>query len=154
MKPKKKSENFIKQPYYEGGYKAMKAFIQQNLQYPESSARSGVEGQVHLRYDINIHGEVTDVKVIGGLDMACDAEAIRIVKMLKFIVPKNPRNLKIIFHKTMTIHFRIGKSIQPQADKDSEIVIQPRINYTIITEKPTVKPEPQKTTYSYTIKLS
>ena len=94
MKKRKADDNFIKQPYYEGGDKAMKEFIGTHLRYPDLSRNANTEGEVHLKYEIDYKGIVTDVKLIGGLDQYCNDEAIRVIRMLRFIVPKIPKHLK------------------------------------------------------------
>ena len=96
MKKRKADDNFIKQPYYEGGDKAMKEFIGTHLRYPDLSRNANTEGEVHLKYEIDYKGIVTDVKLIGGLDQYCNDEAIRVIRMLRFIVPKIPKHLKTL----------------------------------------------------------
>jgi TonB family protein len=158
MKKERKDESFIKQPYFKGGEKALVEFMGKNLVMPESSMVLGIEGDVHLKYDIDYKGKVIDVKIISGLDEACNAEAIRVVRMLTFIVPKNPRGLKVTFHRNMRVHFR-KSAIQALPASDPEPVkpvVQPAVTYQITTiQKGQNTPAgEQKITYSYTIKLS
>ncbi|MBI5914478.1 MAG: energy transducer TonB [Bacteroidetes bacterium] len=101
-----KDKHFIKQPSYEGGPKALKKFIGENLRYPQEALENKVEGTVNVHYDIDYQGNVIDAKVVGGIGFGCDEEAIRLVKLLKFKVEK-PRGLRILYHKTMQVHFRL-----------------------------------------------
>ena len=117
MKKERKDDSFIKQAYYKGGDTALKEFISQNLIYPEISKKNKIEGDVHIRMDISHKGHVIDTKIIAGLDDACNEEAIRVVKLLQYTVPKSPRHLKITHHKNIRIHFRLN---QPQAIQNSE----------------------------------
>jgi TonB family protein len=157
MKKRKAEDNFIKQPFYEGGDKAMKEFISSHLRYPEISADLGVEGDVHLRYDIDYKGSVTDVKIIGGLDTFCNEEAVRVVKLLRFVVPKIPRHLKVTFHKNITIHFRTKGALpfasfeEDSTKSESGNQSALKLSYTII---PSSGAEVKKNeiTYSYTLK--
>jgi TonB family protein len=76
-----KDKHFIKQPWYEGGPKAMKQYIAEQLCYPDEALAQRVEGTVSVRFDIDHKGDVIDVKIIGhGLGHGCDEEAIRLVK--------------------------------------------------------------------------
>jgi len=157
MKKERKDESFIKQPYFKGGEKALAEFMAKNLVMPESSLAMGIEGDVHLKYDIDYKGRVIDVKIISGLDEACNNEAIRVVRMLTFIVPKNPRGIKVTFHRNMRVHFR-KNTIQTMPASDPEPVkpvVQPVVTYRITTIQSvqTTPSKEQKTTYSYTIKL-
>lgn len=159
MKKERKEDSFIKQPFYKGGDKSLKDFIQEHLKYPALSQANKVEGDVHIRYDINHKGEVTDTKIIGGLDELCNEEAIRVVKMLKFIVPKTPRHLKVTFHKNIRIHFHIHemKTIQTKPVKTPEITTNQdvQISYTIVKNqtKPVVESENIPLSYNYVVRI-
>lgn len=159
MKKEKKEDSFIKQPYYKGGDKALSNFINQNLIYPESSKANKIEGDVHIRIDINHKGAVIDAKIIGGLDDACNEEALRVVKLLKYEVPKTPRHIKVTFHKNLRIHFHIQSAqlpVHPNNDS-TEHIQQVQNHYNIIITPTPVNTAPKKpapTTYQYVIKLS
>lgn len=109
-----RDNRFVRKPVYPGGDKAYKAFISNNLNYPAEAKENNIEGQVRLKYGISYKGEVTEVKVLNSLGYGCDEEAIRIVKLLKFDVPKGPRKLRVLFHKTVRINFKMQKKkIEP-----------------------------------------
>lgn len=106
-----KDKHFIKQPWFEGGPKAMKQFIAENLQYPSEALVQRVEGTVTVRFDIDHKGEVVEAKILGhALGFGCDEEAIRLVKAMRFIVDK-PHGLRVIYHKTIHIHFKLPQVI-------------------------------------------
>ena len=143
MKKERKDKHFIKNPYYEGGTEAMRAFVRKHKKYPKAALDAKVEGSVRIRYKIDHKGKVVDAKVISRLGYGCDEEAVRVVKMLKFHVPKNHVN-KIHFHKTINVNFKLPK----EAPKTT-------VNYQISSKKPA--PAPKKSSgsgsYSYTIKF-
>jgi protein TonB len=148
MKKEKREKDFLHKPVYPGGMKAMREFLKQHLRYPKQARQEGLEGTVSLKYTINHLGKVVAVKVVSGLGSGCDEEAIRLVKMLKFEVPKN-RKMKVLFHKSLQIHFRLPKenTAKPPAEHSAGI----RYEYTSSkpkTEKPT---DPPSRGYSYTI---
>lgn len=113
MAKEKKDKNFIHQPVYEGGPKAMREFIRQHLKYPEEALRQKVEGTVVLTYTIDHQGVVTDARVISGLGYGCDEEAVRLAGLLRFQVPKH-RKLRVLFHKKLQVHFRLPKPAEPK----------------------------------------
>jgi TonB family protein len=169
MKKETREDSFIKQPYYQGGDKALIEFVTKELKYPIKSLDVKTEGTVYIRYDINNKGAVVDAKIISGLDRYCNDEAIRVVKLLKFIVPKIPRGMRLTFHKNIRIHFNPNNVATKVTDIQDVIeptpsapVAPPRsmaiqYNYTptvqsISTESPQEPPKP--VTYTYTIKLS
>lgn len=134
MKKERKDHQFIKKPYYEGGINAMKTFIKENLSYPSSALSNKIEGTVYIRYTINYKGKVVDTKIVAGIGHGCDEEAIRLVKLLEFTVPKN-RNLKAIFYKNLQIHFRLPKvATKKEAIPPS---VPPSIQYNYTTTKQT-----------------
>lgn len=145
MKKPRKEDSFLKQPYFEGGDAALKKFIGSNLVYPESALKNQVEGTVPLTLEINYQGEVTDVKTVGSLGHGCEEEAIRLGKLLKFIVPKLPRHVKVVFHKKLTIHFHL-----PKHKEDSSQTITYQIQYS--NPKPVLQPE-EKQVYTYTLNI-
>lgn len=157
MKKERKEDSFIKQPYYKGGDKMLNTFINENLKYPEISKINKVEGDVHIRFDINHKGDVIECKIIGGLDDACNEEALRVVKLLKYIVPKTPRHLKVTFHKNIRIHFNLNQAEIVQQNKEMQqpsVTNGMQMQYTIVktpsTTEPIEKPKPS-ITYSYVI---
>ncbi len=138
-----KDKHFIKQPWYEGGPKAMKQFIAENLRYPEVALAQRVEGTVTVRFDIDHKGDVVDAKIVGHhLGHGCDEEAIRLVKSMQFKVEK-PRGLRVIYHKTIQVHFNLPQ--QP---------VQVQLQYNLLENKKAEKPKPESTggyTISYTL---
>ena len=146
MKKTRKDKSFVKNPYYEGGIAAMKSFVKKHRTYPEAARTNKIEGRVRVRYKIDYLGNVVEAKVIAGIGYGCDEEAMRIVKLLKFIVPKN-RGLRIHFFKTITINFKMSKA--------SPSVAQSTINYQISPAKKEKLPNKSSSsgTYSYTIDI-
>lgn len=149
MHKERKSKHFIKNPVYEGGLKAMRAFISQHKKYPKEALKEKIEGTVYLKYTIDYKGKVIDAKVLKSLGHGCDEESIRIVKLLKFNVPKN-RGIKVKFFKNIQIHFRLPKEKekpQPQQQKQ-------QISYTIIPSQPKKVETTEKKGGGYTIKIN
>jgi len=107
MKKETKEKHFAKKPIYPGGKAAMKAYIQENLQYPEDAVKNSIEGIVRVWYTIDKNGKVTKTKLIKKIGYGCDEEAIRLVKGFKFHVPKN--HMKIKFNKHANIRFKLPK---------------------------------------------
>ena len=148
MSKEKKDKHFIKKPVYPGGTKAFREFINKNLNYPKQALENKTEGTVLLKYDIDYKGNVVDAKVLHSVGDGCDEEAIRVVKLLKFEIPKGPRKLKVIFHKEAKIRFKL-----PVKKKQAK-PINHDLNYTITkTKKPAGISKKKKTeSYGYTIK--
>ncbi|HMQ59412.1 MAG TPA: energy transducer TonB [Flavilitoribacter sp.] len=144
MKKEKTEKNFIHRPEYPGGAGAMRQFIRQNLKYPPEALQNKVEGTVYLTYDIDYKGKVADAKVIAGLGSGCDEEAVRLVRSLKFNVPKH-RGIKVLFHQKIQIHFRLPKK-KPAAPQE--------VSYQLTSKPAPPAGKPKKPGETYTITIS
>lgn len=92
---------------FPGGIAAMKKFLAENLVYPESAREKGIEGKAYLKFVVGTDGKLTDIKVVRGVVDCpeCDAEAIRVVKLMPNWIPgknagkpvKSYYNLPIVF---------------------------------------------------------
>lgn len=154
MQKSTKENHFIKKPIYPGGLKAMRDFIKKELKYPKSALDAKVEGTVYLRYEIGHKGNVLKSKVLSGVGHGCDEEGKRLVGLLKFQVPKNPRKLKIKFHKKLKIHFRLPEIAEVPIPDNPMLTPKAtqKISYTITTTtKATPAPKSNQGGYSYTI---
>jgi len=95
------------QPTPKGGYVQFYQFVGENLKYPQTAIRMGVEGKVFLQFTVNKTGEISDVIVIKGIGHGCDEEAIRVIsKAPSWNAGKqrgNPVNVRMIIPIQFTI---------------------------------------------------
>ena len=94
MKKKKGKDDFIRKHEYPGGSKAYREFIQSNLVYPKEAIENKIEGSVFAEYEVDFEGKVKTAKILHGIGYGCDEEALRLIKLLKF-VPQNNHGAKI-----------------------------------------------------------
>lgn len=77
-----------KQPEYVGGYEKLSRDIRDNMIYPKSARRFGIEGTVYVQFIVNQDGTMRDgQRVLRGIQSECDAAAIAAVKSLKKWTP-------------------------------------------------------------------
>lgn len=167
--PKKKKQ-FVKKPQYEGGAKALQNFVVEHIRYPEEAIKAKMEGDVHVKYDVNEEGVVTGAKVLRGIGFGCDEEALRIVRMLRFTPARN-RGLHVTSHFDITIHFRLPNTIDmptaPASGGSHLLTTSTLLNYTYTTQTPeTISISPihntqsnnehksQLNTYNYTLTVN
>lgn len=105
----RRDKDFVRLPRFEGGGDALREFIDTNLVYPLEALREGIEGDVHVKYDVAETGEVVDVRVLRGIGGGCDEEAMRLIRMLKFTPVRN-RGQRVITHFELILHFRLPVS--------------------------------------------
>ncbi|MCB0645400.1 MAG: TonB family protein [Saprospiraceae bacterium] len=152
MKRSAKEEGFIKQPFYEGGNAALTRFIHSNLKYPEEALIHKISGVVELMLTINHEGAVEESNILSSLGHGCDEEAQRVASLVKFIVPKTPRKLKVIFHKRLRVQFKL-----PIAQKETPVPsAKPDKSTSVIQYQYTVpsSPKKQENVFSYTYTIS
>ncbi len=102
----KRDKDFLRKPKYEGGSKAFKAFIAEHLRYPSEALEKRIQGDVHVKYDVDEEGNVIDAKVMRAIGGGCDEEALRVVRLLKYIPARN-RGTHITTHHDVVLHFRL-----------------------------------------------
>ena len=108
-KPQDKPFTTVEQmPTFPGGEGELNAYISKNLKYPVTAQENGIQGRVTIRFVVTASGEISDVKVMRGIDPACDKEAVRVVKTMPKWVPgkQNGRNVAVYF--TLPIVFRLN----------------------------------------------
>jgi len=109
-------QKLIKKPTYKGGKVAMSKFIKDNLKYPKKALEEKTEGVVTVRIDIDYEGKVRKAEVKKKLGNGCDEEAIRVASLLEFYVDSK-KKVRMTFHKTINIHFRLPKKKAPAKPK-------------------------------------
>lgn len=148
----RRDDSFIKKPFYAGGTAAFRKFIKENLKYPKEALEKKVEGVVQVKYSIDYKGNVADAKVIKGIGHGCNEEAIRIIKKMKFEIPKGPRKLRVLFHKKTQITFRLPKKkANPVPKNPSQQKMRLVYQYQPTKKKSDTQTKPSKRSYSYTI---
>jgi len=69
-----------KQPEYPGGFNAFYKFISENIKYPPTAVKKGVEGKVFVQFTIQANGKLSEVTVLRGIGSGCDKETVRVIK--------------------------------------------------------------------------
>lgn len=77
-----KEENFslLEMAEPEGGRKAFKKYLEEQLNYPRQALESRVEGKVTIQFTVQPNGQLSDFHVLKGLGYGCDEEVIRLIK--------------------------------------------------------------------------
>ena len=70
-------------PEFIGGVKRMNAIITENLNYPKAAWKEKVGGRVVVQFVVDKTGKIRDIQVIEGIRPDLDAEAVRLVGLLR-----------------------------------------------------------------------
>lgn len=73
--------------HYEGGQKAMYAFLESNTIYPPMAKRNRIQGECIVSFVLNEDGSVSGYNLVKNIGGGCGEEAMRVVKLLKFRAP-------------------------------------------------------------------
>lgn len=67
-----------------------------------------IQGVVTLRFVVQSDGSVGEVHIVQGIDAACDAEAVRVIKSLPRFVPGRQYGRPVSVWFTLPIRFQIN----------------------------------------------
>lgn len=97
-----------KMPEYPGGTQAMAKFIERNIIYPEAAKQAGVEGKIIVEVYINEIGKITYAKILKGIGGGCEAEAERVLGLLKNFHPGIENGVPVKTKIVVPFNFNIG----------------------------------------------
>ena len=84
-------------PTFNGGdANEFSKWVSENFKYPDEARQSKVQGRVTVQFTVTETGEVTDVKVLRGVNEILDKEAIRIVSQSPKWTPGKDENGEIV----------------------------------------------------------
>ena len=85
------------QPTFNGGNaNEFSKWVAANMKYPEKCRQSKIQGRVTLQFTITEKGEVTDVRVLRGVNEELDKEALRVVSASPRWTPGKDKNGNIV----------------------------------------------------------
>ncbi len=97
-----------KMPSYPGGDEARIKFLVENMVYPTEAKEKNIQGTVYVTFIVAADGAITNVKVLRGIGLACDEEAVRVVKMMPKWNPgkQDGKNVSVQFN--LPIKFKLS----------------------------------------------
>lgn len=95
-------------PSFPGGDKAFLAYMAKGIKYPRKAKNVGAEGKVYLEFVINKDGSVSDIKLIKGIGMGCDEEAIRVLSASPKWSPGKQRGVPLRVKRVMPVYFELN----------------------------------------------
>ena len=99
------------EPEYPGGVNGLMSFISQNLVYPESAMEGNIQGKVVVKFVVTRDGSVANVEVVRSVDPALDAEASRVISLLKGFTPGIIDGKKVDVWYTLPVNFKLQDDI-------------------------------------------
>ncbi len=94
-------------PIFEGGDAALMKYLTDSVKYPELAKKHGVQGRVVIGFIVEKDGSLTDVKVLRHVDIALDAEALRVVKGMPKWIPGRQNKQRVRVKYNVPVSFRL-----------------------------------------------
>ena len=92
---------------FPGGDAKMLEYLRDNMKYPESAKKKGIEGKVYVQFVVEKDGNLKDVKVLRSVCEELDAEAIRVVKAMPKWNPGTQNGKPVNTTMMLPIYFKI-----------------------------------------------
>ncbi|MCW3077876.1 MAG: TonB family protein [Bacteroidetes bacterium] len=95
-------------PEFEGGLKALYAFLGSKLKFPNEALEIGKEGTVYVKFVVDQNGKVCNLKLLNNLGYGLDQEALRVVSMIPdFKSPGKVNGRAVKVYYQLPIKFKV-----------------------------------------------
>jgi protein TonB len=92
---------------FPGGAAAMQKWINDNIQYPQTSIEMGEQGRVYLKFVVETDGKITNVEIERGVSKDLDREAKRVVRKMPKWVAGEASGKKVATRCRLPIIFQL-----------------------------------------------
>lgn len=96
-------------PTFQGGdINKFRAWVQNNVSYPEIASENGIQGKVFVAFVVNTAGKVGDIWIMRGVDPSLDNEVIRTIENSPDDwTPGKQRGQEVNVRFSMTVNFQL-----------------------------------------------
>ena len=91
-------------PTYEGGDAALLKYLGENWKLPDEYKERGIQGRMVVGFIVEKDGSLTNVKVLRAVDIAIDAEVLRVVKGMPKWIPGRHNGQRVRVRHLLPIH--------------------------------------------------
>ena len=100
-------------------------FLGENIKYPVIAQENGKMGLVKASYDVNSNGEVSNIKIVEGVDPRLDAELTRIIKIMPKDIALIKSGGKAVSNVEISALFRLQYegAVPPPPEKSDVVVV-------------------------------
>ncbi len=95
-------------PQPKGGIQAFYQYVAEELKYPLTARRIGVQGRVFVQFVVNKDGSISDAVAIRGIGGGCDEEAVRVINKSPKWTPGKQRGVPVKVRMVMPIRFQMA----------------------------------------------
>jgi len=95
----------IERPIFPGGERGFNDFLRSKLEYPEVEYRNRTQGEVHLRFVVDVDGSISQVTVVKGTSPAFEQAALDVMKLAPKFTPARKNGKPLQAWHYMAIRF-------------------------------------------------
>lgn len=106
-----------KHPEFPGGMKKLGEFLSQNLKYPVAAQKANIQGRVFISFIVTKEGDIADIKILKGLGLGTEEEAVRVMKLMPRWKPGRQNGHAVNVRYNLPINFQIDG----ETDKMTEV---------------------------------
>ena len=111
----------------DGGMSGLMQFLSKNIQYPINAQKNHTQGRVTVQFVVNKDGSISEPKIIRGLDLDLDGEAIRVISLMPKWKPGMQKGQPVRVKYTVPVMFRLSDDGQKEEYKPI-----PKIDETVV----------------------
>ena len=100
----------------------MMQFLAQNIRYPETAHKAGIQGRVIANFVVEKDGSITEAKIVKSVSPELDAEALRVVSAMPQWIPGMQNGEAVRVKYTIPVTFQLQGSEKPAV---SHVMIGP-----------------------------
>ncbi len=95
-------------PIFTNNLISLAGYIAANLNYPEAAIKQNLSGIVKVGFIVETHGKISNVKIFNSLGAGCNEEALRIVRMIKWM-PGTVNRMAVRTRMSISINFSLDQ---------------------------------------------
>lgn len=95
-------------PEYPGGIDAFRAYMSNEIRYPEDAKKDGVQGKVFVSFTVDKNGKIKDAEITKGVHELLDKEALRVVGKMPAWTPGRQDGQAVAVKMTVPVQFALS----------------------------------------------
>lgn len=104
-------------PKFPGGQEALLKYMVANVKYPENARKNGVQGTVFISFVVKKDGQVSNAKVLRGVDEELDKEALRVVSEMPKWNPGKEKGKPVKVQFNLPVAFKLDSGAEKTPEK-------------------------------------
>ena len=92
-------------------------YINDNLEYPSDAQSLGIQGKMYLSFVVEKDGQISNARVLRGVDEELDKEALRVVKEMPKWNPGKEKGKAVKVQYNLPVAFKLDSGKEKKVEK-------------------------------------